>query len=197
MIDTRFIIRYTNGLYATKPENAPRYDEFRDMLSSGQLASKEWAVRELSKVVRLDFQHVIIAGAWFGTLGMLLKHQYPNLVMTLLDIDPRCEIFLKNISTFDRDIFPVTEDMYKHIYTEDIVVNTSCEHIPDVKEWLKNIRSGTTVLLQSNNNSKDEGHINCVYSENEFIEKAGLSEVLYSGQLVTPMYTRYMIIGKK
>jgi len=197
MIDSKFIVRYTNGLYATPPESAPRYEEFRDMFSSGQLASKEWAVKTLSEVVKLDFQHVIIAGAWFGTLGMMLKSKFPGITLTLLDIDPRCEIFLKNITVYDRDVYCVTEDMYKHVYTENIVINTSCEHIPDIKQWLKQVSPDSLILLQSNNNDKDEGHINCVQSENEFIEKSGLTEILYSGKLVTPMYTRFMIIGKK
>lgn len=45
----------------------------------------------------------------------------------------------------------VTDDMYTYKYTEDIVINTSCEHIPDVDKWLSLVPAGTMVVLQSNN----------------------------------------------
>ena len=66
MIDSNFIIKYTNALYSTPAEFAPRYDEFRDMFSSGQIRSKEWAVEELQK---LDFRthSAAIMGCWYGT----------------------------------------------------------------------------------------------------------------------------------
>jgi hypothetical protein len=196
MIDTRFIVRYTNGLYATPEKSRPRYDEFRDMFSSGQLASKEWAVRELLKVVDLTFQHVLIAGCWFGTLGMMIKTHSPTSTVTMLDIDPRCAEFIEHITAFETNVFAKVGDMYKYDYKEDIVINTSCEHIEDVGGWLKLLPKGTTVLLQSNSNAKEQGHVNCVQSCEEFEKQAGLSTVLYSDKLVTPMYTRFMLIGK-
>jgi hypothetical protein len=191
MIDSRFIIRYTNGLYDTHPDNSPRYDEFRDMFSSGQIYSKEWAVRELKNLDLIYHHSVIIAGAWFGTLGVMMKRELPDIKLTMLDIDPRCEIFIKNIGEF-----AITKDMYDYSYTEDVVVNTACEHIPDVKVWLDKLFPDTMVLLQSNNFFDGEGHVNCVASKEEFEQQASLKEILYSGELVTPMYTRYMIIGR-
>jgi hypothetical protein len=191
MIDSKFIIRYTNGLYDTDPANAPRYEEFRDMFSSGQIYSKEWAVRELKKLDIIHNHSVLIVGSWFGTLGAMLKNEMPDIRLTLLDIDPRCEIFVRNIG-----MFGITRDMYAHTYTEDVVVNTACEHIPDIKAWLKNVYQGTIVLLQSNNFFSDPDHINCVKTKEEFEDQVNLREILYSGELVTPMYTRFMIIGK-
>ncbi len=37
MITSQFMIQFTNALYSTPEEYAPRYDEFRDMFSSGQI----------------------------------------------------------------------------------------------------------------------------------------------------------------
>lgn len=191
MIDSRFIIRYTNGLYVTSPENSPRYDEFRDMFSSGQIYSKQWAVEELSKLEIPDEASVIIVGSWFGTLGIMLKNRLPNIRLTMLDIDPRCEVYVRNIGEYG-----ITGDMYNYTYTEDVVVNTSCEHIPDIKKWLSMLSADTLVLLQSNNFVDAPDHVNCVFSKEEFENQTNLSEIIYSGELVTPMYTRYMIIGK-
>lgn len=196
MIDTNFIVQYTNGLYSTPAEHAPRYDEFRDMFSSGQLASKEWVIKELINLGIIKHQSIVIVGAWFGTLGLLIKRCFLNTKITLLDIDPRCKIFLDNITYDNNDITPVTNDMYQHEYTEDVVVNTSCEHIDDIHSWLQLLKKDTLVILQSNDYSELPEHINCVLSIDEFKKQTMLSDILYAGELKMPMYTRYMIIGR-
>jgi len=198
MIDTEFIIKYTNALYSTPVENQPRYDEFRDMFSSGQLKSKEWIISELHAI---DPYHTnkkfIIVGAWFGTLGIMIKSQFPGASITMLDVDPRCEKFIHNIIYDDNSLNVITEDMYRYNYEgEDYVINTSCEHIPDITSWLSLLPKSCNVVLQSNNFIKGAGHINCINNEKEFIQQCNLSTVIYAGSLEMPMYTRYMIIGR-
>jgi hypothetical protein len=90
----------------------------------------------------------------------------------------------------------ITDDMYRHHYTEDVIINTSCEHIKDVREWISVIPLGRLVVLQSNNYLGGDGHVNCVQGREEFVKQTGLSKILYSGERVLPMYTRYMVIGK-
>lgn len=195
MIDSDFIIQYTNGLYSTPAESAPRYDEFRDMFSSGQIRSKEWVIKELLNT-GINPNKILVVGSWFGTLGLMCNRVFPDTEVKLLDIDPRCSIFLKNIIYNLKNITSITGDMYMYQYTEDLVINTSCEHILDIKEWLSVIPPGTTVVLQSNNFFKGNGHVNCAESKTAFIEKLSLSNVLYSGEIVFPMYSRYMVIGQ-
>ena len=195
MIDSQFLIRYTNGLYTTSVENAPVYEEFRDMFSSGQILSKEWLIDKLKQINIVSDESVIIAGSWYGTLGLMLKKQFPYIKLTLLDIDPRCAVYVNNI-TYDLDVCSITGDMYDYKYKEQIVVNTSCEHIPNVRWWLDKLPKGTIVVLQSNNFTEGEDHINCVRRIEEFEVQTSLAEVLFSGELETPMYTRFMIIGK-
>jgi hypothetical protein len=195
VIDTEFIIRYTNGLYTTPEDCAPRYDEFRDMFSSGQLKSKEWAVNELKNCDILRDHSVIVAGSWYGTLGLMIKNAFPEAKVRLLDIDARCKVFIDNITHDMPDIQCMVGDMFDYTYTEDLVVNTSCEHIRDVREWLNKLPLGTFVLLQSNNYSSLEEHVGCVSSIDEFKEQTSLGHIMYSGELEMPMYTRYMLIG--
>lgn len=198
MIDSDFIIKYTNALYSTPTEFSPRYDEFRDMFSLGQVRSKEWIVKELLKLdIRYLNKNAIIAGAWYGTLGILIKSAIPDLNITMLDLDPRCEKFIHNIIYNDNTLRCITGDMYDYTYEEDIIINTSCEHIPDIKKWLTLLPDSSLLVLQSNNFFNCIGHVNCVNSKEEFIEKTGLTDVLYAGELVMEPYTRYMIIGKK
>jgi hypothetical protein len=197
MIDSSFIIKYTDALYSTPPESAPRYDEFRDMFSSGQIYSKEWVVRELARIDSIhQGKSFIVAGAWFGTLGMMIKWRFPSVNVTMLDIDPRCERFIHSMIYSNPSLKTITDDIYLYSYTEDVIINTSCEHIDNVQDWLSLLPADRMVVLQSNNYIGGNGHINCVHSKEEFVEQTGLSDILYSGELVMPMYTRYMVIGK-
>lgn len=195
MINSKFIISYTNALYSAPESSHPRYDEFRDMFSSGQIYSKEWVVKELSSIIENTDKTAVIVGAWFGTLGVLLKNKFSNMHIRMLDIDSRCADFIKHITYTYENMSCITDDMYAYKYTEDIVINTSCEHIPDVSKWLSLLPAGTRVVLQSNNFFDGNGHVNCVNSTDEFKQQTNLSAIDYIGELKMPMYTRYMIIG--
>lgn len=197
MIDSEFITRYTTALYEHPAEHAPRYDEFRDMFSTGQLNSKCWLMKEVNQLSAMfDCSKVLIVGSWFGTLGLLLKNKYPSVELTMIDIDPRCKPYVESVMRGKISVNVITTDMFEYTYRENIVINTSCEHIPNLQEWLKLLPKGTTIVLQSNNFYAGDGHINCVDNIDMFKEKANIKEVWYAGQLVMPMYTRYMIIGK-
>lgn len=196
MIDADFVIKYTDALYSALPEIAPRYDEFRDMFSSGQLYSKQWILKELSNIDQIHLgKSFAITGAWFGTLGMMIRARFPSTYISMIDIDPRCEKFIHHMIYNNPAMKAITADMYEYHYKEDVVVNTSCEHIPALREWLNIIPLGRTVVLQSNNFTAGLDHINCVNSKEEFVDQTGLSNITYSGELSMPMYTRYMIIG--
>lgn len=197
MIDSEFIIRYTNGLYSVSPADRPSYDEFRDMFSHGQVKSKEWLMQELLEFdAFIPDAKVIIVGCWFGTLGMLLKKKYPKINLSLLDFDPRCKKFLDAITWDMPDIRNITEDMYKYDYYEDIFINTSCEHVENLDYWLKLLPKKKVVILQSNDLIEVEDHKNCVISVQEFIDKVNLPEIWFSGELNVGHYNRYMIIGR-
>lgn len=197
MIDSDFITRYTTALYEHPECNAPRFDEFRDMFSVGQLNSKCWLIKEVNQYSAMfDNSKVIIVGSWFGTLGLLLKNKFPSVNLTMIDIDPRCKPYVESVVRGKTSITVSTEDMFEHKYTEHIVINTSCEHIPDLQEWLKLLPKGTIIVLQTNNFYNGEGHINCVDNIDMFKEQVDIQEIWYAGQLVMPMYTRFMIIGK-
>jgi hypothetical protein len=77
------------------------------------------------------------------------------------------------------------------------VINTSLEHIPNVRQWIDEIDAGTLIVAQSNNARHVPDHVNCVDSVTELERSLNLSETLYADELVFPMYTRYMVIGIK
>ena len=196
MIDENFIVRYTNELYSTPDECKPAYDEFRDMFSLGQIKSKNWLLRELDLYSAEIYNcPAVIVGAWFGTLGVMLRQKYPDMQVNMLDIDPRCEKFIQNIIYDDNMSSCVTDDMYKYQYSEHLIINTSCEHIPDLAAWVSCLPPRKVVVLQSNNYLEGNGHVSCVSSEHELVEKSGLNTVWYRGKLEMPMYARFMVIG--
>jgi hypothetical protein len=201
MLDSHIIMLYTDGLYRCPEENLPTYTEFRDMFSRGQLLSKFWLVEELYKAHRLYDERIVHAGSWFGLLGYLLRTKFIDVQVTCLDIDPRCEQFLAKLTPEYQAnrVTGVTGDLYNYDYTEDVIINTSCEHLTNLSQWLKRIPSGKTVVLQSSNYKKLKEHVNCVYSVQQFKDQvqAEFSQILFEGQLNLAMYTRYMIIGKK
>ena len=75
----------------------------------------------------------------------------------------------------------------------DIVFNTSCEHMGT--EWFHTCSPDQLIVMQTNNNPEYEGHINVCQSAQEMWRKYPLNITLFSGELVTPAYTRYMQIG--
>jgi hypothetical protein len=193
---------YTDALYSCPPAMAPTYNEFRDMFSRGQLISKFWLVEELMKAHRLFDEKIVIAGSWFGVLGYLLRTKFVDVQVTCVDIDPRCEVFLsKLVPEYQPNrVKGVTADLYDFDYSDqDVIINTSCEHLTNLSGWLEKIPSGKTVVLQSSNYEKLEEHQNCVKSLQEIIQQTGshISEIKYTGEWGFTMYTRYMLIGKK
>jgi len=187
-----------------------KLEAVRDAMSKGQLDSKLWLIHHLMQSTDKDNLNILIVGGWIGLLSKLmfgLSHSKNRInSITSLDIDPQCESFAnalhfrengwgKNKKRFNA----ITDDMYSFDYSSidfDVVINTSCEHIPNIQEWLDKIPNGKMVVLQSNNFRIPE-HINCVDSIDEFKNKIKLFKIFYSMQLKFNMYTRYMIIGEK
>ena len=82
----------------------------------------------------------------------------------------------------------------------DVVINCACEHMYPMwkfRELNMSIQKNPLLVLQSSNATQHEDHINCVESEEELIEQARISNVMYSGSKVLPnKSTRFMVIGK-
>jgi hypothetical protein len=195
-----FLLKYTTALYHAPQGSVPRYDEFRDMFSRGQVLSKEWLVKEALSLLSLDKTQVCIVGSWFGTLAYHLHDAFPSAKINCLDIDPRCEIFLNHLAFAGADLEwlkAITGDMHHYSYREDVVINTSCEHLQDVRGWLRRIPSGTKVVLQSNNYPHNQ-HLSTSKNLNEFYALVSplFSHCFFQGELELDIYKRFMLIGE-
>lgn len=167
-----------------------------------QVACKMWARDRLFDAFGGDFRHVCILGGWYGVLAAMLFDDPRFRIggIESFDIDPAVEPIARTLNRPAGDRFKaITADMYALDYSAaapDLVVNTSCEHIADLRAWLDRIPAGTRVLLQSNDYFSEPTHINCVPSLTAFRDQAMLSEIAFAGELPQKKYTRFMLIGR-
>lgn len=166
----------------------------------GQIKSKLWLIENLRPFVKLP-STLEIHGGWVGVLSsMLFQSGLPIVKINSIDIDPDCEstaILMNRIENMQGKFQAVTCNMIDHNIDSDVVINTSCEHISqqDYEMWLDKVPIHSLLVLQSNNYSIDE-HVRTASSLEDF-QKQSKINVLYSGQLELPLYTRYMLIGTK
>ena len=193
-----------------------------DCFSRGQLESKLWLVKELSEL-KVDLGTVFLCAGWYATLAtMLFESNIKVNKVRSFDIDESCvdiaETFNKPWFVDEWRFKSITQDIMDINYNEhvwqywsnannrmsypitdspDTIINTSCEHIENFAEWYDLIPDGKLVVLQSNNFFDVEEHVNCVGSIEEFVVKAPMQNILFSGKLDLPKYKRFMLIGYK
>jgi hypothetical protein len=171
-----------------------------DAFWSGQLNSKEWLIKNLRKHVN-KFVSVDIHGGWVGVLAsMLFQSEVPILNIRSIDIDPTCEPIAINMNKIEEMVgkfHAVTADMCTIRSDADVIINTSCEHITQDQYdlWLSGHPQNSLLVLQSNNYNIPE-HVRIANNLEEFKQQCDI-DVLWAGELELPLYTRWMIIGKK
>lgn len=174
-----------------------------DAFWSGQLKSKEWLIESLINFCPIKDNPVSIDihGGWVGALASLLFQSYISVKhIRSIDIDPTCEPIATMMNKGEEMIGKfkaVTADMCDIRSDADVVINTSCEHITQDQYnlWVSGLPHNSLLVLQSNNYSIPE-HIRTAETLDEFVSQSGIN-VLWAGELKLPLYTRWMIIGKK
>lgn len=193
-----------------------------DCFSRGQLQSKIWLITELRKL-DVNLGTVFLCAGWYGTLATMLFES--NLAIDRIrsfDVDETtvdiAEVFNKPWFTDQWKFKALINDIHEIDYNEytwqfwsnannrmsypitdvpNTIINTSCEHIENFKDWYNKIPSGKLVVLQGNNYTEIEEHVNCSNNLTEFSEKSPMTTVLFEGELLLPKYTRFMKIGFK
>lgn len=211
MIDSVKVLRGLEEMYPEKSfisrllcciENYPELN-WEDAMSRGQIRSKLWLLKQLRLENRVHLGRVAICGGWVGMLSRLMLDH--DVIQTThihsMDTDRGATIAATELNHeyFVEDDFSATAvDCHDVDYEEyDTIINTSCEHFADFDGWFNRVPSGKIVILQSNNFTEIEDHVDCVHSANELVNKAGLRTVIYSGELPCYGYTRFMVIGVK
>jgi hypothetical protein len=117
-----------------------------------------------------------------------------------IDIDPSCEpiaTMMNKQEEIQGKFKAVTADMCAIRSDADVIINTSCEHITQDQFdlWKSGMPHNSLLVLQSNNYDIPE-HVRTAKDLEEFKIQCGV-DVIWAGELELPLYTRYMIIGKK
>ncbi|MBX3596146.1 MAG: class I SAM-dependent methyltransferase [Rhizobiaceae bacterium] len=165
-----------------------------------QVACKMWARDELHNAFGGKYQRIWVLGGWYGVLAAMLfdDARFDIGSIETIDLDENVAAIAQTLNGNDPRLIARTCDMYALDYAggkPDLVVNTSCEHIADVRGWLDMLPGGTRVLLQSNDYYAEPTHINCVSSQDAFERLASLSSVSFAGTLPQKKYNRFMLIG--
>jgi hypothetical protein len=175
--------------------------EIANAFNHKQVACKMWARDRLLASQGGRYGRIAIVGGWYGVLAAMLleDERFDIAAIDSIDIDPSVAAVAETLNgDADGRFRAVTADMYALDYAglgADLVVNTSCEHIADLRGWLDRLPRGTNVLLQSNDYFSEPSHINCVETVEAFERLAGLAELTFSGALPQKKYTRFMLIG--
>lgn len=193
--------------------------DLTDLFSKGQIESKRWLVNELLRL-NLNLGTIFICAGWYGSLAtFLFENNFKLQKVRSFDIDPQCADIAETFNRswvvdnwkFKATTLNIENIAYPLIYETkkangstvelieepDTIINTSCEHIENFKDWFNSIPSGKLVILQSNNYFEITDHINCVSSLEEFSNQTPMSNLLYQGELNLEKYTRFMRIGYK
>jgi hypothetical protein len=192
-----------------------------DHFSRGQMMSKFWMIDELKEIAD-SFENLAHYGGWYGTIYQLLNREfdikkYRNFELDKLAAGIADRFNYKEVSESWRfksvvqdvnDLYwrPCGDGIYYKILARDnkfvdeimqpdLIINTSCEHMDET--WFHNIPDGKLICLQTNDYFSNEQHINCVENEDVAEKKYPMSELLFKGTLNTPVYNRFMLIGRK
>jgi hypothetical protein len=184
-----------------------------DAFSLGQLVSKSWLIETMRQTKpRIGLNTWAILGCWVGALVPLLHRTFLIERIYGFDLDPAsielAEYFnryylngwkfkgvVADVSQLEcRNMEFITEGELISV-KPDVIINTSCEHM--TTEWFDSVDSDQLVIMQTNNSTEYPDHINTCSSVEEMQERYPLTNTLYAGELVLPVYTRYMQIGYK
>jgi hypothetical protein len=171
-----------------------------DAFWAGQIKSKEWLIENLRPYITKDVT-IDIHGGWVGVLAsMLFQSGLPVIKIRSIDIDHHVQDTANMMNKGEEiqgKFTALLANMCDIASDYDVIINTSCEHISQEQydRWLAKQSQNSIIVAQSNNYAIDE-HIRLARDLDQFVEQSQL-DVFCAGELALPLYTRYMIIGKK
>ena len=201
-------------------ENPKVTNDIIDSFSDNQFLSKRTLIKFVNDLNILNEKTTVaIWGSWYGSILIPeIADKVKKIVCIDLDKEPlqiaKNRLFsnYNNIEYICDDVFKTYRDVY---IDTNLIINTSCEHMPPMKEWkwfgggamendtdisvFKNpkLPNECYFAFQSNNMFDIEGHINCVNNLQEFKNQLPeRAEVLYDEEIVDTRGTRYMLVGK-
>ena len=171
-----------------------------DSFSPNQFKSKERLIKHIrDQLILKTNSEIVILGGWYGSILIPAFKEVKRI--TLIDKDEKVIGIAKNrLFNHYKNVDFITSDVFHNdrkgrIQNADLIINTSCEHMPPMKEL--ELDSNAYFAYQSNNMLSIEGHINCVYDLDDFEKQMpDNAKVLLRDSITDERGTRFMLIGK-
>ena len=175
-------------------------NDLLDSFSPNQFKSKERIIKHIRDqlILRTDSE-IVILGGWYGSILIPAFKEVKRITIIDLNDDviriAKNRLFnhYKNVDFITGDVF---NERYKgRIQNADLIINTSCEHMPSMKKL--ELDTNAHFAFTSNNMYDIEGHINCVSSIEEFKwQLPDNAKVIKEDRIVDDRGTRFILIGK-
>ena len=172
-----------------------------DSFSPNQFKSKERLIKHIrDQLILKTNSEIVIFGGWYGSILIPAFKEVKRI--TLIDKDKdvisiaknRLFNHYKNVDFICDDVFKWAPDSSR-IKKTDLIINTSCEHMPPMKEL--ELDTNAYFAYQSNNMLSIEGHINCTYDLNDFKRQLpDNAKVLIEDEIKDDRGTRFLLVGQ-
>lgn len=172
-----------------------------DSYSLNQFKSKENLLKHIHSL-KLINPNITILGSWYGSILIPALANKAERI-TCIDIDDKCirvaknRLFqnYKNIHYMTRDVWD--ENCVGKIINANLLINTSCEHMPNMSKLPALYQSNAYFAFQSNNMYNIPTHINCVSSIDEFRSQLPHNaNVMIEDKIEDDRGIRFTLIGK-
>ena len=187
--------KVTDTLFYFHKNRIPGIEQFVESFRPNQIKCKTWLVDELA-TTKTSFDKVLVVGSWNSVLLYELMNQECDVSwFHFLDNNPLVhkhrDIYFK-YNKMDLNYDSIIEDAtnFSDFEKYDLIINASCEHMKPLPTVY-----GPLYVLQSNNYTSIEEHINCVNSTNELKEQYKITQTSYVGTKTFDNYKRFMVIG--
>jgi hypothetical protein len=192
------------NILSTMRDNPELAHDIKDSFGRNQFAAKSLLVDLIDQMECLDSEsEVVIFGCWYGSviipkLAKRVKSIYG------IDLDKQVIHIAKNKFWKDNSKIKLIEgdafaSFRKNYGTAKLFINTSCEHMPAMKDWpsWSKVSDDAYFAFQSNNMYGIQGHINCVDTIEDFKKQLPAhAEVLHQEELTDDRGTRFTLVGK-
>jgi hypothetical protein len=170
-----------------------------------QIESKLWLIDQVTRVLDPSEHRVVILGAWYGVLALIMDRVLarPPAEVVCIDLDAAaCAMATRLMalvgsrpSVCCADILDLDHAALA-VGRPTVFVNTSCEHLTDFDGWRARVPAGARLVLQSNDHVGCSEHVNCAPDVDAFARQARLSQTSYRGTLPLAKFRRFMLIGQ-
>jgi 2-polyprenyl-3-methyl-5-hydroxy-6-metoxy-1,4-benzoquinol methylase len=192
------------NILSTMRDNPELAHDIKDSFGRNQFAAKSLLVDLIDRTGCLDSEsEVVIFGCWYGSviipkLAERVKSIYG------IDLDKQVIHIAKNkfwkdnpkVKLIEGDAFT---SFRKNYGTAKLFINTSCEHMPAMKDWPNwaKVSDDAYFAFQSNNMYGIQGHVNCIDNIEDFKKQLPTHAiVLHQEELTDDRGTRFTLVGK-